>query len=475
MLVQEEKAVDLPIIEAITLQQNHFTRKKTIHDIWGVPVAMLTQVPAVYVHHAVNCLRNGRYLSVDKRNEALKKAGAFFTDGNLCELTAVDYVTKVVAVTGLPRRIVEDTIKNIGHATESAGSLAQLGIPQGVPEETTLQIVQDGCAQSVRRGEVLSVIAPGNGPGVHAIWPQAVALGYRVVLRPSEREPYTAQRLIQAMFEAGLEDYVAMLPSDHSVVDELIATTDLSVIYGDDTMVSRFSCYSNVLVQGPGRSKIVIGADYPRDAALELIFESAIGLGGTACVCTSSVLVEGDAVAFAHKFQAYATERLKDEHERHRYLPQLSAERYSWLLEQVALHADVLVQVPEVFSEQSGVKQVMPLIMIVDSLENPLVHLELPIAAVTFAPFSRNDSLDAIAPALVVTVASENQSLISHIAQVPAIRNLYIGQVPTVWMRPHVPHDAFIAEFLMTTRGYRVAYPKPIVSKSLRMNSQREN
>ncbi|KAA1195705.1 aldehyde dehydrogenase family protein [Photorhabdus heterorhabditis] len=460
MLEQDEKTLELPLIEAITpIAQKRFTQQKMMHDVQGVPVGRLTQVPAVYAHYTVNCLRQGELLPIEKRDEALQKAAEFFINGNLCGLTVDDYVAKVVSVTGLPEYVVKNAVKNIGHATASAVSLAKLGIPQGVQTENTTLALENGCAQCVRRGDVLAVIAPGNGPGVHAIWPQAVALGYRVVLRPSDREPYTAQRLIQAMSEAGLGSYVAMLPSDHSLVDELLDVADLSMIYGGDALVERFTHRSDVLVQGPGRSKIVIGADYPLNAALELVFESVIGLGGAACVCASSVLVEGDAAAFAHKFHAYTVERLKNEQERHRYLPQFSAERYSWWLEQVKQYADALVQTPDVFDAPLGVKRVMPLIMLAESFDSPLVQLEFPVAAVTFAPFCCDDNLNVISPALVVTVASENPSLISHIADIPAIRNLYIGQVPTVWMRSHVPHDAFIAEFLMTTRGYRVAYP----------------
>ncbi|MDE1479724.1 aldehyde dehydrogenase family protein [Xenorhabdus bovienii] len=459
MLEQDEKTPELPLIEAITpIVQKCFTQQKMIHDVQGVPVGRLTQVPTVYAHYTVNCLRQGESFPVEKLDEALQKAAEFFINGNLCGLTVDDYVAKVISVTGLPEHVVKNAVKNIGHATASAVSLAQLGIPQGVPTENTTKELENGCAQCIRRGDVLAVIAPGNGPGVHAVWPQAIALGYRVVLRPSDREPYTAQRLIQAMSEAGLGGYVAMLPSDHSLVDELLDIADLSVIYGGDALVDRFAHRSDILVQGPGRSKIVIGADYPRNAALELVFESVIGLGGAACVCTSSVLVEGDAAAFAHEFHAYVVERLKNEQERHRYLPQFSAERYSWWLEQVTQYANALVQTPDVFDTPSGVKRVMPLIMLAESFDSPLIQLEFPVAAVTFAPFNCDDNLDVIAPALVVTVASENPSLISYVADIPAIRNLYIGQVPTVWMQPHVPHDAFIAEFLMTTRGYRVAY-----------------
>ncbi|WP_200827497.1 hypothetical protein [Thermomonospora echinospora] len=35
----------------------------------------------------------------------------------------------------------------------------------------------------------------------------------------------------------------------------------------------------------------------------------------------------------------------------------------------------------------------------------------------------------------------------------PTIKNLYIGDHPTYWMTPGVPHDAYLGEFLMRTKA----------------------
>ncbi|WP_459782754.1 hypothetical protein, partial [Photobacterium sp. R1] len=83
------------------------------------------------------------------------------------------------------------------------------------------------------------------------------------MLRPSEREPWTAHRLVQALTESGLADYVVMLPTAHDGVEEIIEAADLSIVYGGEDTVTRYENRSDVLVQGPGRSKMVIGNDYP--------------------------------------------------------------------------------------------------------------------------------------------------------------------------------------------------------------------
>ena len=71
-----------------------------------------------------------------------------------------------------------------------------------------------GGAVWARRGEVLAVHAPGNAPGVHGLWPQALALGYRVAIRPSRREPFTAHRLIHALRQTGFRDGRRAVPAD---------------------------------------------------------------------------------------------------------------------------------------------------------------------------------------------------------------------------------------------------------------------
>lgn len=452
---------ELPLITAITpLRYRRFSHREEIRDICEQPVAMIEESPSVFVHYLVTHLRQAPGLDQDSRQRALQRAAKIFISGTLCGLTLAEYRANVCAVTGLPQPVVENATKKIAQATASALEFALPGIPRGVPHKESAAVFSAGCAQSVRHGDILAVVTPGNGTGVHTLWPQAIALGYRVVLRPSEREPWTAQRLVAAMVAAGLQDYVALLPCDYQGVDALTESADLSLIYGGDALMSRFSGRKEVLVQGPGRSKIVIGADYPLELALQLVFESVVGLGGAACVCASSVLVEGDAKAFAEEFSRYLFLKFQDEQQRVQWLTRLSPQRFLWWKEQVECYASALVQTPQIFSGADNTQQVMPLVMFVSTLTDPLIQLELPIAAVTFSSFNHNNDLNALTPALVITVASSNPTLIERVSAIPAVRNLYIGQIPTVWMHPDVPHDGYLAEFLMTTRGYCFMPPK---------------
>ena len=103
---------------------------------------------------------------------------------------------------------------------------------------------------------MLAVHAPGNAPGVHGLWPQALALGYRVAIRPSRREPFTAHRLIHALRQTGFRDGDALyLPTDHTVADDVIRAADLAMVYGGQDVVDRYAQDPRVLTNGPGRTK----------------------------------------------------------------------------------------------------------------------------------------------------------------------------------------------------------------------------
>ena len=435
------------------LAKREFVARKPVNAIDGSVCAYLAQAPAMVLTHAVRRLRGTPLPSRAEREEALRRAGDLYRSATLRGLTPEAYVEATMAVTGLPRRVCETSLETIATATADACAIAALGLPKDAAWEPRASAAWEGCAQLMRRGDVLAVIAPGNGPGVHALWPQALALGYKVAVRPSEREPFTAERLIAAMAQAGLGDHVAFLPCSHDDGAKLVEAADLSLVYGGEETVARYRGDPSVLVQGPGRSKIVVGRDCPRDAALDLVFRSVTGLGGAACVCASAVLVEEDAVGFAEDLRAYVEARFRDDESRTLWATRFSRARVD-LARAINAKAKTTAPFETIEAGERGT-HVMPLVWTVEA-GDPAIAQEWPMAAVSIAPFDRARNLAAIGPALVVTLATGDETLISAVARLPDIRNLYIGDVPTTWMRPHVPHDGFLNAFLVTTRGYRL-------------------
>ena len=254
-------------------------------------------------------------------------------------------------------------------------------------------LARGGSAVWARRGDVLTVHAAGNHPGVHALWLEAVALGYRVAVRPSAREPFTPHRLVTALRDAGFgPDQVMFLPTGHSVAGDLIQGADLSVVYGGDAVVAKHGGAGNILAQGPGRSKILL-AGQSCSSHLDTVVESVVCGGGTGCVNATAVFVESDpaqaAEAIAERLAVLPSLPPEDDKAVlpvHATDSARAIERY--LLRQAAgatahLGGDGIA---EELGDNSAVLR--PAVFRVDRPDAPQTGLELPFPCVWVAPWS---------------------------------------------------------------------------------------
>jgi acyl-CoA reductase-like NAD-dependent aldehyde dehydrogenase len=312
----------------------------------------------------------------------------------------------------------------------------------------------------VRRGEVFAVHAAGNGPGVHGLWPQALALGYRVAVRPSRREPLTAHRLVCALRRAGFraEDAV-YLPTDHAGADEIIRAADLAMVYGGQQVVDKYADDPAVIVNGPGRSKIVITADRDWRDYLDVIVDSIANHGGMACVNTTAVLYEGDPAALAHAIaeRLAAIEPLPTDDERAVLptLPVQKARAVANLLAAKAVGSTPLLGADRVVAELGdGYAALRPALHVMAQPDTDQLNLELPFPCVWVSAWSRHDGVQPLRHSLVVTAITGDEALIDDLIAEPTVGNVYCGRHPTWWHAPHIPHDGFLADALMRNKGF---------------------
>jgi acyl-CoA reductase-like NAD-dependent aldehyde dehydrogenase len=274
--------------------------RAVITTVAGEPVANLSVVPKLYVSRAIAGQRRSRPLPVAQRRAGLAQAADVFTTAVIAGLDFPTYVELVSRVSGLPITVARAAAQRAGAAVGAAWDAVQPAQPAGSALDWREERTRGGGAVWARRGEVFAVHASGNSPGVHALWPQALALGYRVAVRPSRREPFTAQRLILAMHAAGFRsEDVSYLPTDHSGADEVIRSADLALVYGEQAVVDKYATDPTVFANGPGRAKTLITADQDWHDHLDVIVDSIADLGGVACVNTTAVLYERDAAPLA--------------------------------------------------------------------------------------------------------------------------------------------------------------------------------
>lgn len=320
-------------------------------------------------------------------------------------------------------------------------------------------MTRTGGAVWTRRVEVFAVHAPGNHPGVHAIWLEALALGYRVAVRPSRRDPFTPHRLMSALRSAGFgDDQLVLLPTDYDAADEILRGADLAMAYGGEDVMRKYATRSSMLPQGPGRSKILLTADVDWRDHLDMIVASISHEGGRGCVNATAVFVAGDptpvAQAIAQRPAAIPSLPPEDENAVLPVLPLAEARKLEQhLLARAAGTTPWLGGDGIVDELGDGRAVVRPAVHQLDRPDAEQAGVELSFPCVWVAPWMPAAGIEPLKDTLVLTAVTHDERRLDHLLAEPTISNLYIGDHPTYWIQPGIPHDGYLADFLMRTKG----------------------
>lgn len=432
-----------------------------ILGLHGETLGRLSLVPSVYVERALTAARAASDLSPAERAAALERAGELFRTGTPDGLAVSEYQDRVVAASGLPRTIVEASTRRIADFCASAFARAERARPSAAVDAPGSAADAAGVGVWTRRGSTFAVLAAGNHPAVHANWIEALALGYRVIVRPSRREPFTPYRLMSALREAGFpNDHVILLPTGHELTDTIVRGADRAMVYGGDDVVRRYQDSPRVLPQGPGRAKIVIPAGTGAAEHVDLVADSVARNAGVSCTSTTAVLVEGDARGFAELLAARLAELpSRDPESPDAVLPVVplaTARALADHLGSIAGGAEPLLGADQVVDDRGdGTAVLRPAVHFVEKPTDPLLRSELPFPCVWVAPWSPADGTDVFEDTLVLTIVDANAvELGARLLELPTVRNVYLGPFPTSWSAPGLPHDGYLADFLMETKTF---------------------
>jgi acyl-CoA reductase-like NAD-dependent aldehyde dehydrogenase len=431
--------------------------RETVCYLSGTPLAEMSMVPALYAIRTVKRLRSGPRLSLAERLKAMRVVAHQFARGCVAGIPAPEYIRTVSRVTGTPITSVRDAVDAIERAALSLAWSSQLARPVAAVSDWRDPATLGGSAIWTRRGDVFAVLSSGNTPAIHGAWFDAIAYDYRVILRPSRREPFTPFRLVSAMHEAGLGDYVALLPCDYAVADKLVELADLAMVYGGQDIVDKYSNNARVLVQGPGRSKVLITSDVDWTDAVNTVAHAATANGGASCMCTSSVLVEGDprpfAAALAVRLAQIPTLPPDDDNAVLTAQPCEAARRIEGYLMTVTKGTVPLLGGDGVVDELPGGGAVLrPAVHLVDSWKAPQLDTELPFPCVCVGPWDRQAGVAPLRDSLVVVANTKDPEIIDDLLHEPSIFNVYVGNHPTTFSAKTLPHDGYLGDFLMRTK-----------------------
>lgn len=440
-------------------------KRLSVADVSGAGLAEVSLVPPVYVHRAMAALHRAETLPAADRAALLVKAADLFEHSIIGGLSPADYQRAVSRAGGVPISSVRDATRSVAQRVADAVDSAHHARPAGASADWQHPSTRAGRAVWVRRGSVFAVHAAGNHPGTHSIWPEALALGYRVAVRPSARDPFTPHRLVSALRAAGFpDDHVVLLPTDHAGADAVLHGADLGMVYGGADVVAKYRG-TQVLSQGPGRSKILVTADTDWRRHLDVIVESVADHGGTGCVSTSAVLVEGDpaplAEAIAERLAALPSLPPEDPGARLPVQPVQAARAMESYLRTTAAGARAWLGGDGVVDELGdGSAALRPAVFEVDDPTAPQLRSELPFPCVWVAPWTRGAGIAPLRDTLVLTALTQDDELVHRLVDEPTIRNVYLGDRHTHWMASGVPHDGFLGDFLMWSKGIADIRPR---------------
>jgi malonate-semialdehyde dehydrogenase (acetylating)/methylmalonate-semialdehyde dehydrogenase len=152
---------------------------------------------------------------------------------------------------------------------------------------------------------VTAAITPFNFPTMIPLWflPYAIACGNTFILKPSERVPLSARRLVELLAETGLPKGVVSLVTGGKVaVDALLHHPDVRAIsFVGSTPVAKYiyaegSAHGKrVQCQGGAKNYVVVMPDADLDMSAKIVSDSAFGCAGQRCLAVSAAITVGDA------------------------------------------------------------------------------------------------------------------------------------------------------------------------------------
>lgn len=146
---------------------------------------------------------------------------------------------------------------------------------------------------------VVGILAPWNYPLTLTLVPliEALAAGNRVMLKPSELTPRTAELLKRLLAETFPAEQVAVVVGDAALAgrfselpfDHLLFTGSTNV--GRHVMTAAARNLTPVTLELGGKSPVVIGADFPLKKAARLVAIGKFFNAGQTCVAPDYVMV----------------------------------------------------------------------------------------------------------------------------------------------------------------------------------------
>ena len=173
-----------------------------------------------------------------------------------------------------------ETVENVAHGIDTYSIIQPIGVCAG--------------------------ITPFNFPAMVPLWmfPLAVACGNTFVLKPSEQDPMTPNRLMELLSQAGAPDgLVQVVHGGKEQVDALLEHPDVRAVsfVGSAPVAKRIyrkaaDNLKRVQALAGAKNHLVVMPDANKEQAISSLVGAACGAAGQRCMAISAAVLVGDAV-----------------------------------------------------------------------------------------------------------------------------------------------------------------------------------
>ncbi|MAA76233.1 MAG: methylmalonate-semialdehyde dehydrogenase (CoA acylating), partial [Salinisphaeraceae bacterium] len=152
---------------------------------------------------------------------------------------------------------------------------------------------------------VCTAITPFNFPAMIPLWffPLAIACGNTFVLKPSEQDPMTPNRLAELFLEAGFPpDVLQVVHGGKEQVDVLLAHEDVKAVSFVGSVPVAHYIYRTATQNlkrcqafAGAKNHMVVMPDAPKQQTIDNLVGSAVGAAGQRCMANSVAVLVGEA------------------------------------------------------------------------------------------------------------------------------------------------------------------------------------
>lgn len=455
-------ASDRRTVPLVSNGETETVRTRRVDGIGG-PVADVSRSPRVSARDALETARDEGFdvlqsMPVRELLDVLGDASLRFEGIGLPAGTddARAYERRVARATGLPVGWVRVSMHWLAYGMRHAAETLRAQSPTG-----GLDIYDDPAYTRERnvglaftpRVRVLGAVMPGNDPAVYA-WPViALAMKVPVVLRPSDRDPFTAVRLARALLDAGLPPTaIHVLPSERDVGDTVCREADHAMIFGDEATLEPYRDDRAVETYGPGNSVAVV-ARHPTERELDTLARGIVRAGGRTCFNLTRIVATGgcdpDALAEALARRVDRA-RLGPINDLATDVPAFpDPDLAQQVVDRVSALGDVMAPCldgPQLV-ERDGATVLRPTVLRAPEL---VPELPFPFAGVT--RLDANVILDRINRAYL-GVCIGDDGIERRLVHSPRVRKVYSGRYPAA-IDLRETHEEYLASFLYETTTY---------------------